>query len=354
MGELLVEKVSKRLKGFTLHEITFNVEDKDYFVIYGPSGAGKSLILEIVSGVLPPDSGRIVLNGRDITYLPPEDRNIALVYQSYELFPHMTGFENIAYGLKVRGLPRDELTKRVLDIAERLEIKHVLDKKPYEMSGGEQQRVAIARALVINPEILLLDEPTSNLDQNLRIKSRILLRKINSDGTTIIHVTHDIGELLSLGKNVLIIKDGRQVYLGKIDEIINNIRKIPEIASLLGIYNVFEGTYLVKNSNRIVRIGDLELRVLFDHTPGEKIRIHIPPETIFIFSSPQEGTSIQNIIPGTIEDFYISGTYVDVFIGLGSILLVSRISIESFNRLKIRTGKNVYVGIKAASVKLIE
>ena len=239
MGELALEKVSKSLPGFKLQDITFQVNDGSYFIIYGPSGAGKSLILEIISGVIRPDSGRILLNRKDITNLPPESRSIALVYQSYELFPHMTGFENIAYGLRVRGLPKNEIKRAVLEIAEKLEITHVLNKKPHEMSGGEQQRVAIARALVINPEVLLLDEPTSNLDQNLRVKSRILLRKINSEGTTIVHVTHDVGELLSLGRYVTILKNGKQIYLGGIDEILNDIRKLPEIASLFGIYNVF-------------------------------------------------------------------------------------------------------------------
>jgi len=354
MGELALEKVSKSLPGFKLQEITFQVNDGDYFIIYGPSGAGKSLILEIISGVIRPDSGRILLNRKDITNLPPESRSIALVYQSYELFPHMTGFENIAYGLRVRGLPKNEIKRAVLEIAEKLEITHVLNKRPHEMSGGEQQRVAIARALVINPEVLLLDEPTSNLDQNLRVKSRILLRKINSEGTTIVHVTHDVGELLSLGRYVTILKNGKQIYLGGIDEILNDIRKLPEIASLFGIYNVFNGRFHQKGGQRVVQVGDIELRVLFNRPRDEWVRVHIPPESISLFSQPLGDTSIQNILEGTVEDFYISGTHVDVFVSLGSLLLVSRISVGSFNKLKIRPGRTIYVGIKAASIKPID
>jgi len=353
MGSIELRNVTKNFGDFMIDDVSFYAESGDYLIIFGPSGAGKSLILELIAGVHLPDSGKIFVDGIDVTYFPPEKRGLSIVYQDYMLFPHMTGYENIAYGLKVRGYSAEEIERRVNEVAEKLNIKHVLNKKPYQMSGGEQQRVAIARALVIEPKALLLDEPTSNLDISLKSSVRKMLREINDEGVTIIHVTHDIGEALSLGKNIVVIKSGKVRVASKISELIEHATKDPEIASILGIFNVFEGIYDIKEKGPIVRVKDVEINVLFDYEVGKKARIHIPPETISIFTKEPVDTSMLNILYGTVEDYYLHGIFVDVYIKVGAISVVSRISRNSFESLDIRPQKEVYIGFKSSSVRLI-
>ena len=353
MGSIELRNVTKNFGEFILDNVSFYADSGDYLIIFGPSGAGKSLILELIAGIHVPDSGKIFVDGVDVTHLPPEKRGLSIVYQDYMLFPHMTGYENIAYGLKVRGYSEDEIKRKVNEISEKLNIKHVLNRKPYQMSGGEQQRVAIARALVIEPKALLLDEPTSNLDISLKSSVRRMLREINEDGITIIHVTHDIGEALSLGKNIVVIKSGKVRIASKMSELIEHATKDPEIASVLGIFNVFEGIYDVEDKGPIVRVKDVKINVLFDYEVGEKVRIHIPPETVSIFTKEPVDTSMLNILYGTVEDYYLHGIFVDVYIKVGSVSMVSRISRNSFESLDIRPQKEVYIGFKSSSVRLI-
>ncbi len=208
---LRLEKVSKAWKNFSLKDISFEVRDMEYFVILGRSGAGKSLLLETIAGIHMPDKGRIFLHGKDVTYLPPEKRNIGYIPQNYALFPHLTVYDNIAYGLKVRGVNDDE---KILEISEILEIRHLLTRKPNKLSGGEQQRVAIARALAIEPEILLLDEPFSNLDYVLKEKLIEEVKKWREEiGFTAIHVTHDLDEAYRLADRICVMVDGEVVMI---------------------------------------------------------------------------------------------------------------------------------------------
>jgi len=353
MGSVELRNVSKDFGSFKINNISFYAESGDYLIIFGPSGAGKSLILELIAGIHLPDSGKIFVDGKDVTFLPPEKRGLSIVYQDYMLFPHMTGYENIAYGLKVRGYSTREIEERVKEVAKKLNIEHVLGKRPHQMSGGEQQRVAIARALVIEPKALLLDEPTSNLDIALKSSVRKMLREINDEGITIIHVTHDIGEALSLGKNIVIIKAGKVRVVSEISNLIEQATKDPEISNILGIFNVFEGIYDITERGSVVRVKDVEINVLFSYNVGKRVRIHIPPETISIFTRKPLDTSILNVKYGTIEDYYLHGIFADVYVKVGSITLVSRISKNSFESLRIKPQKAVYIGFKSSSVRLI-
>ncbi len=207
-----MENVEVILSDFELHVDHIEVQQGEYFVVLGPSGAGKSILINTIAGIIMPRRGRITIGGRDVTREPPERRGVAIVPQNYALFPHMNVFENIAFGLKVRGTPKAEISRRVREIAELLGIDHLLERKPSQLSGGEQQRVALARALVINPEVLLLDEPLSALDPDTRVSALRLLRKITSKlGVTVVHVTHTLLEALYLGKRICYMTDGRVV-----------------------------------------------------------------------------------------------------------------------------------------------
>jgi ABC-type sugar transport system ATPase subunit len=203
-----------------LHGIDLEVARGELLVVLGPSGAGKSTLLRVVAGLEPATRGRIVLAGRDVTALRPGRRNVAMVFQSYALFPHLTVADNIAFGLVVRDTPRAETAARVRAAAAAVGCEALLERRPAQLSGGERQRVALARALVREPDVFLLDEPLSNLDLELRVETRAELRALHDRvGTTTLHVTHDQTEALVLGDRIAIVRDGRLEQVGPPDDI---------------------------------------------------------------------------------------------------------------------------------------
>ncbi|RLD63190.1 MAG: ABC transporter ATP-binding protein, partial [Bacteroidetes bacterium] len=201
---LKVKNISKKLDDFNIKDISFSVNKGDYFIILGVSGAGKSVILEMIAGLMQPNSGTIYLNNKNITNEKIQKRKLGLVFQDYAVFPHLSVKENISYPLKNRGLEKKEIQNRLNQLAEEMSISHLLNRKPTTLSGGELQRVALARTLALNPECLLLDEPLSSLDIQLKNDLRGLLRKINKKGQTIIHVTHDYEEAIFLANKVAV------------------------------------------------------------------------------------------------------------------------------------------------------
>jgi molybdate/tungstate transport system ATP-binding protein len=232
---LKVENLSKIWKEFQLKNINLEI-DKEYCVILGPSGAGKSVLLKCIAGILKADMGKILFDEKDITNLPPEKRNFGYVPQNYALFPNMNVYKNIAYGLKIRGHSKSKIDKKVEEVTEFLNIKHLLNRKPATLSGGEQQRVALARALVLEPNLLLLDEPTSALDMNNKEKIIGELKKIGKI-LPVIHITHDFMEAKTLGEKIAIFMDGKLVEVG--DKNIFKKPKNEKVAKFLG-YNVVE------------------------------------------------------------------------------------------------------------------
>jgi sn-glycerol 3-phosphate transport system ATP-binding protein len=193
-----------------LHGIDLEVADGELVVIVGASGCGKSTLLRIVAGLETPSSGQVVINNRDVTGLEPADRDIAMVFQNYALYPHMSVFGNMAYGLKIRGLPRAEIERRVKDAAEILGIGALLERKPKQLSGGQRQRVAMGRAIVREPALFLFDEPLSNLDAKLRVQMRAEIRRLQRRlGVTSLFVTHDQVEAMTLGDRLVVMNAGR-------------------------------------------------------------------------------------------------------------------------------------------------
>ena len=190
--------------------VDLQVADGEFLVLVGPSGCGKSTLLRLVAGLETPDAGRILIGSADVTGVPPQSRDLAMVFQSYALYPHMTVRENLAYGLRVRGTGRDEIARRIGAVADALEIGPVLDRRPAQLSGGQRQRVALGRAMVREPQAFLLDEPLSNLDPALRLQARAeLLRLQRRLRATIVYVTHDQEEAMTLGSRVAVMRAGR-------------------------------------------------------------------------------------------------------------------------------------------------
>ncbi len=225
MAQLTLANVTHRFENGmeTPKNVSFHVIDKTFLVLVGPSGCGKSTTLRLVAGLAEPSAGKILIGDRKVNDLPPKEREVAMVFQNYALYPHMTVFENIAFGLKLKKVPKNEIEIRVRRTAERLGLSSLLERKPKTLSGGERQRVALGRALVRDPKVLLLDEPLSNLDAALRQKVRQDLLTLKKDlQAAALYVTHDQTEAMSLGDQIGVMRSGELLQLGTPDEIYNN------------------------------------------------------------------------------------------------------------------------------------
>ena len=211
MADLQLKHIYKRYAGgvTAVSDFTLDIDDKEFIILVGPSGCGKSTTLRMVAGLEEISEGELYIGGRLVNDVAPKDRDIAMVFQNYALYPHMTVFENMAFGLKLRKTPKDEIKKRVTEAAKILDIEHLLDRKPKALSGGQRQRVAMGRAIVRNPKVFLMDEPLSNLDAKLRVQMRSEISSLhNRLGATIIYVTHDQTEAMTLGTRIVVLKDG--------------------------------------------------------------------------------------------------------------------------------------------------
>jgi multiple sugar transport system ATP-binding protein len=218
MSELILHELVKTYPGGTTRatdEVSLHIPDGEFMVLLGPSGCGKTTLLRMVAGLETPDSGQIVIGGKDVTYLEPRRRNLSMVFQSYAVFPNKKVYDNIAFGLKVRGESAAEIRRKVEWAADLLQLTPYLDRYPAKLSGGQRQRVAVARAIVVDSDVLLMDEPLSNLDALLRLSFRAELKKLVSElGITTLYVTHDQVEALSLGDRVAVMREGRVVQCG--------------------------------------------------------------------------------------------------------------------------------------------
>jgi multiple sugar transport system ATP-binding protein len=213
MADIRIERISKTYpsgKAPAVKDVSLAVGDNEFMVLLGPSGCGKTTLLRMIAGLEYPDSGRIFIGDRDVTDLPPRKRQFSMVFQSYAVFPHMTVFDNIAFGLRMQRRPTDEVKRRVERSAGLLQLEPYLGRYPAQLSGGQRQRVAVARAIVMEPPVLLMDEPLSNLDALLRLQFRAELKKLVADvRTTTVYVTHDQVEALSLGDRIAVMREGQ-------------------------------------------------------------------------------------------------------------------------------------------------
>ncbi len=212
MATVVFENVSRTYPGSTtpaINNLNLEVKDGEFLVLVGPSGCGKSTLLRMLAGLEEVDSGRILIGGKDVTHDAPKDRDIAMVFQSYALYPHMSVAENMGFALKISGTPKEERDRRVLDAAKLLDLEEFLDRKPKALSGGQRQRVAMGRAIVREPQVFLMDEPLSNLDAKLRVATRTQIAELQRRlGITTIYVTHDQAEAMTMGDRVAVLKEG--------------------------------------------------------------------------------------------------------------------------------------------------
>ena len=258
-----IEKTFGRRR--VLHDVSFEVGDGEFIVLLGPSGCGKSTLLRIIAGLEPQTRGSVFFGRQCVDDLSPPDRDVAMVFQHYALYPHLTVRENLAFGLKMRRDPKPMIEARIAETAALLEIHDLLDRKPRELSGGQQQRVAMGRAIVRKPKLFLFDEPLSNLDARLRASMRVELKKLHRRlGTTMIYVTHDQAEAMTLGHTIVVMNHGRIQQIGRPEQIYHEPAN-PFVAGFLGNppMNLFEGSCSLDQRQLEFRVGDLTLRFPF-------------------------------------------------------------------------------------------
>lgn len=288
MARLKVEGVTKQFGPHkAVDSVTFEADDSEFVVLLGPSGSGKSTMLRMIAGLERPDSGRIYIDGTVVNDLSPRERDIAMVFQNYALYPHMRIFDNIALPLRVRRLDDEEIAKRVKDTAELLQISRLLNKKPSEISGGEQQRVAVARAVVRNPKIFLFDEPLSNLDAKLRVMARGFLKRLQKElKVTTVYVTHDQAEAMTMADKVALLNDGRLVQMAPPMDIYERPADL-FVAGFIGSppMNLVEGDIVTDGEAYFVS-GPIRQKVEFGGRGAGKVVLGVRPEDVMVSDEP--------------------------------------------------------------------
>lgn len=384
-AHLLIRDLSVQIDDFLLTDLDLEVQKGEYFILLGPTGAGKTVLLEAIAGILPLKSGTIHLDSDDITGSPPESRRVGFVYQDYALFPHLTVKENISFGLvnsRPIGGSRDfdtqdsyhyalslkrifqrriskqaAIRSRVQEISSLLQISNLLDRKPTTLSGGEKQRVAMARALIINPRVLLLDEPLSALDPETRELIQFELRRIHQQlGTTTLHITHDFEVAVALADRIGIIMDGKIIQVGTPREIFR--QPINEkVARFVGVRNIFRGQHILREDDS----GYLKLEG-FDFASISKlegnVRASIRPEDILL-SKRLLHSSARNNFKGKVIHISDRGSYCYVTVQLHSpnkhgknLDLVILITQSSAEELSLVPGMKVQVAFKASALHI--
>ena len=343
-----VENISKDLGEFFLKDVSLEIADGEYFMLLGPTGAGKTILLETMAGVYRPDKGRIFLNEREITKLPPRERNIGMVYQDYMLFPHLTVEKNIRFGMRTKKADPAEVKRRADGLADLLGIAGLLHRYPGTLSGGEQQRVAIARALIVEPDVLLLDEPLSALDSETRHKLREELRKVHRLArTTIIHVTHSFDEAFLLGSQMAIMNNGEVVQVGEPGEVFRK-PNCKFSAEFLGVRNLFRGEAVCDNGIATIDIDGVKIKSA--NSLSGDVYVSVRPESILLSLNAVD-SSARNSFRGTVQTVTDVGTIVLATVDIG-IPLIAAVTRRSFDDMHIEEGKELYLTFKAADAHI--
>jgi len=283
---ITLHRVTKKFGAFVaLDDVSLSIEPGELFFLLGPSGCGKTTLLRCIAGFHVPESGTLHIGDRDVTHLPPHVRDTGMVFQSYALWPHMTLAENVAFGLEMRKVAKSEIRRRVMDALDRVHLSARAKERPNQLSGGQQQRIALARALVIHPACLLLDEPLSNLDAQLRLEMRVEIRRIcKQAGLTAIYVTHDQKEALAIADRMAVMREGAIEQVGT-PESIYRCPANPAVAGLMGDANFFEGRVKSVDVRPIIEtaFGCVTVHRLPEAlSPGDPVLLCIRPEEIIV------------------------------------------------------------------------
>jgi putative spermidine/putrescine transport system ATP-binding protein len=349
MAFLDLQTVSKTFGTVTaVKDFNLAVDRGEFVSLLGPSGCGKTTTLRMIAGFEQPDSGRILLDGVDITYVPPNRRGTGMVFQAYALFPNMTVRDNIAFGLEVAGRPKADVEARVREMLSLVRLEDTARRYPHQLSGGQQQRVALARALAIHPRVLLLDEPLSALDAVVRVALRGEIRRIQSElGITTVYVTHDQEEALSISDRVVVMNHGVIEQVGTPEEIYRQ-PKTRFVAAFIGTANQLSGTLVEADA---VRFGDVTLRV--PRTPGapRQVVVLVRPENIVLHTQPP-GSESPNILSGTVQTITFLGPITRVTVSAGGERIVA--DLTATNRAALVHGQKVWLSFGPDACQVME
>lgn len=328
-----------------LSRTSLEVAKGEFLTLLGPSGSGKSTILNIIAGMAGPSSGSVWIDGRDVTAVQPSKRGIGMVFQNYALMPHMTIFENIAFPLRIRKVPKAEVRERVRKVLETVHLPHVADRKPKELSGGQQQRVSIARCLVYNPSLILMDEPLGALDKGLREHMQLEIRRLHRElGVTMIYVTHDQEEALNMSDRIMLMNGGQVEQIASPTEIYRSpVTKFA--AESIGNAVFLPAT---RDAGGLARLGDgtpVEVRRGATHGTGH---VMIRPENMRVLADPMLAQG-ENMIAGTLRDTLVTGSTIKHFVELADESLVTVQELANERRSTLTRGANVLVAWSAES-----
>ena len=347
MAEVRLKKVEKQYpNGFkAVHGIDLDIKDGEFMVFVGPSGCAKSTTLRMIAGLEDITGGEVYIGDRLVNDVPPKDRGISMVFQNYALYPHMTVYENMSFGLKLKKTPKDEIDRRVREAAEKLEITELLDRKPKEMSGGQRQRVALGRAIVRNPDVFLFDEPLSNLDAKLRVSMRLRITQLHKElKTTMIYVTHDQVEAMTMGDRITVMRSGR---IMQVDTPLN-LYHYPAnkfVAGFIGspTMNLVDGELKEENGKiyfsldgTLIEILGKKANKLKSHI-GKKVTFGIRPESITV---AEKEDSISK--KGKVSVVEQMGNEEYIYFSLGNYQLTCRMNVEGIDDLSNQKVEKVF------------
>ena len=339
--------VSKSIHGHDiLYDLNLEVHHGEFLTLLGPSGCGKTTLLRLISGFEEPTTGKVFINGKDVSGLPPHLRHVHTVFQSYALFPHMTAFENVAFGLRCQRRPEDEIKERVYDVLKIVKLEKLATRKPEQLSGGQQQRVAIARAIVNRPLVLLLDEPLSSLDYRLRKTMQLELKQLQRKlGITFLFVTHDQEEALSMSDRVMIMHEGTIEQVGTPQQVYEEPRNLT-VAKFIGEVNIFDGKVLSMEGKKVTL--DIEgkqhiVKTTYPFSIGEKCHALVRPEDLRVWGE-EEIDDKEHMFPGRVEEVIYKGTTVDLIVRLHNNQMVTATKFfnEDDDKLEYAHGDQVW------------
>jgi molybdopterin-binding protein len=344
---ITIKNLKVNLGDFLLQDVNLDIKPGEYFIILGPTGAGKTVLLEAMAGLYPVLEGEVWIDGSEISSLSPEKRGIGIVYQDQALFPHLSVEENIAFGLKMRRCPKNDIRSKIAAMAEIVGISHLLKRSPETLSGGEKQKVALARALVTEPRVLLLDEPLSALDPETRERMQGELREMHRRvKVTVIHVTHDFEEAIALGQRVAVLNDGCIAQVGTPEQFLRQPSS-EFVARFALSRNIFTGRAEDgDDGNALIDVGGVRLRAVTE-ARGE-IRLSLRPEDILISQERLQSTA-RNCFQGVISEIAGRGSVVYITVSLPPdfICLITR---QAFEELGLGKGVRVWITFKASAI----
>ncbi len=336
-------------------QVDLEIQTGEFFALLGPSGSGKTTLLSLIAGFHEPSSGRVVIKGVDVTAIPSHKRNLAMMFQNYALFPHLNIFDNVGFGLRMRGVPKARIREKVTKALSLVRLEGYEDRWSNQLSGGQQQRVALARALVVEPKVLLLDEPLSALDKGLRDEMRIELKEIQrKSGITTIFVTHDQNEALSLSDRVAIMESGKIVQVDKPRQI-HARPKNNFVARFLGLQNVFSGR-IVRKEKGFVWIepgsgGQRWVSLSESHRDQEDCSFYIRPERIRIVNQTREGEF--NQLSGVVKEITYQGVYNEIRVELGAGIQLMIYDMTEMEAVVLQAGSRINIYIDPKDIVII-